>query len=211
MAFTMKSPHRAISLLAAAPALMLGHIDGAYAQAPTMGQPMLQQIVVTATRERTTVQTTAISISAVTGSQIAARGLVNVNSLVRSVPGIAVRDTGGPGEEEYEIRGLNSQGGNSSMVGMYFGEIPLSTAMGSQFGKNLMNLGLYDVRRVEVLRGPQGTLYGSSSMGGTIRVLPNRPQLNRFAASTEEVISDTSTGGGDQPPGERHDEHAAGP
>ena len=196
MAFTTKSPHRAISLLAAAPALMLGHIDGAYAQAPAMGQPMLQQIVVTATRARTTVQTTAISISAVTGSQIATRGLVNVNSLVRSVPGIAVRDTGGPGEEEYEIRGLNSQGGNSSMVGMYFGEIPLSTAMGSQFGKNLMNLGLYDVRRVEVLRGPQGTLYGSSSMGGTIRVLPNRPQLNRFAASTEEVISDTSTGGG---------------
>ena len=152
MAFTTKSPHRAISLLAAAPALMLGHIDGAYAQAPAMGQPMLQQIVVTATRERTTVQTTAISISAVTGSQIATRGLVNVNSLVRSVPGIAVRDTGGPGEEEYEIRGLNSQGGSSSMVGMYFGEIPLSTALNSQVGKDMMSLGLYDVERVEVLR-----------------------------------------------------------
>ena len=156
----------------------------------------LAEIVVTATRERTTVQTTPISITAVTASQIASRGLLSVDSLVRSVPGIAVRNSGGPGEEEYEIRGLNSQGGNSSMVGMYFGEIPLSTAMGSQFGKNLMNLGLYDVRRVEVLRGPQGTLYGSSSMGGTIRVLPNRPQLGAFSASTEEVLSDTISGGG---------------
>ena len=156
----------------------------------------LAEIVVTATRQRTTVQSTPISISAFTAAQIAASGLVSVDSLVHLVPGIAVRDTGGPGEEEYEIRGLNSQGGNSSMVGMYFGEIPLSTATGSQLGKNAIDLGLYDVRRVEVLRGPQGTLYGSSSMGGTIRVLPNLPQLNVFAASTEDVLSGTASGGG---------------
>lgn len=157
---------------------------------------ILQPIVVTATRQVTTVQTTPISISAVTSSQIASRGLVDVDSLVRSVPGIAVRNTGGPGEEEYEIRGLNSQGGSSSMVGMYFGEIPLSTALNSQVGKDMMSLGLYDVERVEVLRGPQGTLYGSSSMGGTIRVLPQPPQLNTFSGSTQEIISDTASGGG---------------
>ncbi len=185
--------------LAVAAAVGIAGASATYAAQASAGAAPpteLGEIVVTATRERTTVQTTPLSITAVTAAQIASRGLVNVDSLIRSVPGIAVRDTGGPGEEEYEIRGLNSQGGNSSMVGMYFGEIPLSTAMGSQLGKNLMNLGLYDVRRVEVLRGPQGTLYGSSSMGGTIRVLPNRPQLNTFAASTEEVLSDTVSGGG---------------
>ena len=190
--------HRhALQLLAAAPVLMLGPLQAASAAGrPALQQPMLQQIVVTATRERTTVQTTPISITAVTASQIASRGLVNLTSLIHSVPGLAVRNAMGPGEEEYEIRGLNSQGGNSSMVGVYFGEIPLSTAMGSSFGKNVMDVGLYDVRRVEVLRGPQGTLYGSSSMGGTIRVLPNLPQLNTFAASTEEVLSATASGGG---------------
>jgi outer membrane receptor protein involved in Fe transport len=179
--------------------LAIGCIGATYAaQLGGLSAPPseLREIVVTATRERTTVETTPISITAITAGQIASQGLVNVDSLVRSVPGIAVRDSGGPGEEEYEIRGLNSQGGNSSMVGMYFGEIPLSTATGSQFGKNFPNLGLYDIRRVEVLRGPQGTLYGSSSMGGTIRVLPNRPQLNTFAGSTEEVLSDTASGGG---------------
>ena len=168
----------------------------AAAPAPATQELVLQQIVVTATRQQTTVQTTPISISAVTSAQIASRGIADVDSLVRSVPGIAVRDTGGPGEEEYEIRGLNSQGGSSSMVGMYFGEIPLSTALNSQVGKDMMSLGLYDVDRVEALRGPQGTLYGSSSMGGTIRVLPQLPQLGTFAGSTQQVVSDTTSGGG---------------
>lgn len=162
---------------------------------PVEGQVELQPIVVTATRQRTSVQATPISITAVTSEQIAARGLTDLDSLVRSVPGIATRDTGGPGEMEYEIRGLNSQGGNSSMVGMYFGEIPMSTSLNSQFGKLLTNVGLYDIERVEVLRGPQGTLYGSSSMGGTVRVLPNRPQLGAFAASVRDVLSDTISGG----------------
>ena len=156
----------------------------------------LTEIVVTATRRTTTVQTTPISITAITSAQIASRGITDSDTLASSIPGMAVRNSGGPGEQEFEIRGLNSQGGNSSMVGMYLGEIPLSTATDSQLGKNLMDLGLYDVERVEVLRGPQGTLYGSSSMGGTIRVLPNEPQLNTYAASTEDTVSDTVSGGG---------------
>jgi iron complex outermembrane receptor protein len=192
-----KSHRLAIPLLAAAPVLVLVPGEAAFAADPPVTQmPELQPIVVTATRQQTTVQTTPISISAVTSSQIASRGLVDVDSLVRSVPGIAVRNTGGPGEQEYEIRGLNSQGGSSSMVGMYFGEIPLSTALNSQVGKDMMSLGLYDIERVEALRGPQGTLYGSSSMGGTIRVLPQLPQLNTFSGSTQEVVSDTASGGG---------------
>jgi len=210
MTLTVKSHSHTLRFLAPALALMLAHAEGARAteqpapepatapaaaEQPATEQPVLQQVVVTATRRVTTVQTTPISITAVTAAQIASRGIVDSDSLASSVPGIAVRNTGGPGEMELEIRGLNSQGGNSSMVGMYFGEIPLSTATGSQLGKNLMDAGLYDVERVEVLRGPQGTLYGSSSMGGTIRVLPNPPQLNTYAAGTEEVVSATTFGG----------------
>ncbi len=156
----------------------------------------LAEVTVTATRQSTTVQTTPITITAFTNEQITSRGIVDVDSLVSSVPAIAIRNTGGPGEMEFEVRGLNSQGGNSSMVGMYFGEIPLSTAMGSQLGKNSANPGLYDMQRVEVLTGPQGTLYGSSSMGGTIRLIPTPAELNTSAASTQEVISGTASGGG---------------
>jgi outer membrane receptor protein involved in Fe transport len=166
------------------------------ATSQTETQPgALEEIVITATRRETTVQNTAISITAVDAAQIASRGLVDLNSVIESTPGLAIRDLGGP-MDEFEIRGLNSQGGNSSMVGAYFGEIPLATSFGSQFGKGVVNPGLYDLNRVEVLRGPQGTLYGASSMGGTIRLIPNDPQLNTNAAGTEEVVSGTISGGG---------------
>lgn len=180
-------------------AATLGTAGIAYAaddQPSAAAADQLTEITVTATRRTTTVQTTPISITAFTADQIASRGMVDVDSLVSSVPDIAVRNTGGPGEMEFEIRGLNSQGGNSSMVGMYLGEIPLSTAMGSQLGKNSMDPDLYDLQRVEVLSGPQGTLYGSSSMGGTIRLIPNPAQLNTYVASTQEVVSGTASGGG---------------
>lgn len=189
----------ALGLGMALPCFMAHADDAAAPPAANIGasaRSQLAPVVITATKRATTVQTTPISIAAVTTAQITARGLANVDSLVRSVPGLAIRDAGGPGEEEYEIRGLNSQGGNSSMVGLYLGEIPLSSAMTSQLGKNLTDVGLYDISRVEVLRGPQGTLYGSSSMGGTIRVLPEDPQLNTVGASTEDVLSDTASGGG---------------
>jgi len=173
------------------------------AVAPTVGRAQsqadtgdkLEEIVVTATRHETTVQNTPISITAVDAAQIASRGLADLNSVIEATPGLAIRDLGGP-MDEFEIRGLNSQGGNSSQVGVYFGEISLASSFGSQFGKAVVDPGLYDLNRVEVLRGPQGTLYGSSSMGGTIRMIPNDPQLNTYAASVEETVSGTASGGG---------------
>ena len=184
------------ALLAIGAALAAGRIACAAEEASAGPSEELSEIIVTATRQATTVQTTPISIEAFTGAEIATRGVVDLDSLINSVPDIAIRNTGGPGEMEFEIRGLNSQGGNASMVGMYFGEIPLSTAMGSQLGKNSLDTGLYDMQRVEVLSGPQGTLYGSSSMGGTIRLIPNPAQLNTYAAGTEEGVSGTISGGG---------------
>ena len=160
------------------------------------GSASLSEIVITATKRRTTVQTTPISITALTGAEMASRGLTTLDSLVTTVPGLAVRDSGTPGTDEFEIRGLNSQGGNTSMVGLYLGSIPLSAPATSEFGKIVIDPSTYDLNRVEVLRGPQGTLYGSSSMGGTIRLIPNRPRLNRFEASGEQVLSDTIHGGG---------------
>lgn len=156
----------------------------------------LHEVVITATKRRTTVQTTPISMSVFTGRDLASRGLASLHALVVGVPGIAVRNSGSPGLDELEMRGLNSQGGNTSVVGLYLGSVPLSAPANSFFGKVVIDPNLYDLKRVEVLRGPQGTLYGSSSMGGTIRLIPNPPRLNAFRASGEEVVSDTIDGGG---------------
>jgi iron complex outermembrane recepter protein len=101
----------------------------------------------------------------------------------------------GPGQTEFEMRGLSSAGGNSSMVGFYLDETPLSSPASAQLGKEEIDPTLYDLQRVEVLRGPQGTLYGSSSMGGTVKLVTNPPQLGTFAASGEVDTGYTGSGG----------------
>jgi iron complex outermembrane recepter protein len=81
-------------------------------------------------------------------------------------------------------------------VGFYLDEIPLSPPAVSQSGKVVIDPNLYDVERVEILRGPQGTLYGSGSMGGTVKVLTNQPKLGTFEGSVQGTGSYTDGGGG---------------
>jgi iron complex outermembrane receptor protein len=160
------------------------------------GPDQLPTVVVTATKRASMAQSAPISLTAVTNEEIAARGITDFETLAQSVPGLSMRAAGGPGQTEFEMRGLNSQGGNSSVVGFYLDEIPLASPAFSNIGKTVIDPDLYDLSRVEVLRGPQGTLYGSSSMGGTVRLIPTAPQLNSFAASAQTMISDTISGGG---------------
>jgi outer membrane receptor protein involved in Fe transport len=152
-------------------------------------------VVITATKRESTVQDTPISVTAISAADIANKGLTDFNSLAQTVPGIAMR-TSGPGQTEFEMRGLNSAGGNASVVGFYLDETALSSPASAQLGKIVIDPNLYDLNRVEILRGPQGTLYGSSSMGGTVKVVPNAPQLGVYAVSGETVVSVTGSGGG---------------
>src|SRR6202034_1145080 len=179
---------------AVAVALGLAFIEAVYADAASESGDQLSEVIVTATKRESTVQETSASITAVSAEDIADRGLVDFNSLATSVPGIAMR-TSGPGQTEFEMRGLNSAGGNTSQVGFYLDETPLSSPASAQLGKEEIDPTLYDLNRVEVLRGPQGTLYGSSSMGGTVKLVPNAPQLGTFAASSEADLSYTGSGG----------------
>jgi len=102
----------------------------------------------------------------------------------------------GPGLTEYDARGLASNGGAAPTVGFYLDEIPLSPPALSQSGKVVIDPDLYDVERVEVLRGPQGTLYGSGSMGGTIKVITNQPKLGVYEGSVQGTGSYTDGGSG---------------
>src|ERR1700683_302811 len=155
----------------------------------------LTEIVVTAEKGKSTIQETPISISAVSSTQLQEQGIVNVEDIARDVPGLSMRFAS-PGLTEYEARGLASNGGAAPTGGFYLDEIPLSPPAVSQSGKVVINPDLYDVQRVEVLRGPQGTLYGSGSMGGTIRVLTNEPKLGTYEGSVQATGSDTQGGSG---------------
>jgi outer membrane receptor protein involved in Fe transport len=163
-------------------------------QRPDSGQ--LEEIIVTAEKRETTVQNTPISLTAVSGQDIQARGLTDLAELVQSVPGVSLR-TSGPGMAEFEMRGVASTGGNSPTVGFYYDDTSLTAPSASNEGKIVISPALYDLNRVEVLRGPQGTLYGSGSMGGTIKVVPNAPNPDAFDASAEVVFADTDHGGFD--------------
>jgi outer membrane receptor protein involved in Fe transport len=155
----------------------------------------LEEITVTAERFNSTIQNTPISISAFTGDQLSAAGLTRIEDLAHEIPGLSMRSAG-PGLTEYEARGLASNGGAAPTVGFYLDEIPLSPPAVSQSGKVVIDPNLYDIERVEVLRGPQGTLYGSGSMGGTVKVITNQPKLGVFEGSVQGTGSYTDGGGG---------------
>jgi iron complex outermembrane receptor protein len=154
----------------------------------------LQEVVVTAEKRTSTVLETPISVTALSGSSLNERGLSSFSDLVSSVPGVSMRDNG-PGQTEFEIQGVTSSGGNSPTVGFYLDGVPLTAPAGAQNGKVVSGIPLYDLERVEVLRGPQGTLYGSGSMGGTIRLITNQPDLGRFQATAGLIASETDGGG----------------
>jgi iron complex outermembrane recepter protein len=154
----------------------------------------LDEIVVTAEKRSSTIQDTAISMSALSGDQMQQQGISGISGIVQSIPGISMR-TSGPGQTELEIRGLSSSGGASPTVGFYLDDYPLTAPAAALVGKVVIDPDLFDLNRVEVLRGPQGTLYGSGSMGGTVRLIPNTPNLRDFDGAVEAFGSGTSGGG----------------
>ena len=154
----------------------------------------LAEIVVTAEKRSSTIQDTPISMSALSGEQLQQEGISGITGVVQSVPGLSMR-TSGPGQTELEMRGLSSSGGSSPTVGFYLDDYPLTAPAAALVGKVVIDPDLYDLNRVEVLRGPPGPLDGSGSMGGTVKLVTNEPVLNHFEGSVDAFGSGTSGGG----------------
>ncbi|MGH8208498.1 MAG: TonB-dependent receptor plug domain-containing protein, partial [Steroidobacteraceae bacterium] len=154
----------------------------------------LQEVVITAEKRDSTVQKTPISMTAISGSEIQAQGIPDLVSIAQQVPGVSFK-TSGPGQTEFEIRGVSSTGGESPTVGFYLDEAALTPPAMAQNGKVVIDPSLFDLNRVEILRGPQGTLYGSGSMGGTIKLVTNQPDSAHFGVNVEGIGSGTDGGG----------------
>ena len=166
----------------------------AVAQQADTQAPALSEVVVTATKRESTVDKTPISLTAVTGRDLEERGIADFSALAAQTPSVSMK-TNGPGQTEFEMRGMTSGGGNSPTVGFYLDDVPMTAPAAAQNGKVVIDPTLYDLNRIEVLRGPQGTLYGSGSMGGTIKLITNQPNLSSFQASAQAVLSGTEGGG----------------
>jgi len=154
----------------------------------------IQEVVITAEKRASTVQGTPISISAVSGESLQERGVPSLAALAQGTPGVSLKSEG-PSQTEIEMRGMTSSGGNSATVGFYLDDIPLTGAAGAQNGHVVIDPDLYDLNRIEILRGPQGTLFGSGSMGGTVRLITNEPNLAKFQLTAGSVLSGTDGGG----------------
>jgi iron complex outermembrane receptor protein len=150
----------------------------AQSSAPADKDGALEEIVVTANKlNAQRVLDVPASIQAISGDALQAAGASGIMSIAGDVPGLSIQDLG-PGDKKYVIRGINSTG--DSTTGVYYGEAVISGTNSDDGGGFESDIRLYDMDRIEVLRGPQGTLYGASSMSGTIRFIPKEPDLNQF-------------------------------
>jgi iron complex outermembrane receptor protein len=164
----------------------------AYAQ--TADEPsQLEEIVVTARKRAETVQTIPIAITAVTGAELNRRAATDFEDIARSLPGVTFSSSE-PGQRKVAIRGIVDGGSLSDpTIGIYLDEMAV-TGPGSDYYVGDSDLKLFDLERVEVLRGPQGTLYGAGSLGGTLRYITNRPNLEKIEGSAYGSVSNTEGG-----------------
>jgi len=160
---------------------------------PAENNAGLEEIIVTAEKRESTVQATPIAMTALSAGDLSQENITSIQDLVGAIPGISLR-TAGPGQTEYEMRGLGSAGGSVATVGFYIDETPLSASAVALNGRTVIDADLYDLNRTEILRGPQGTLYGAGSMGGTIKLVTNQPKLHSLEGSAEVDASQTTGG-----------------
>ncbi len=184
--------HAVRSLLISAAALAVATPSWAQtaeeAQAQAAPQPeeasQSDLIIVTATKRASTVQDVPFSINAQTQEDIQRANANTLEDISRNVAGLAVQNLG-PGQSQVSVRGVSAgqivrdQPGVKEQVGIYLDESVISLSLFTP------DIDLFDLNRVETLRGPQGTLFGSGSVGGTVRYITNQPRLGRTEGMAE--------------------------
>ncbi len=151
----------------------------------------LGEIIVTAQRRTEDAKEVPTSISVLGAAALENSHIEGLEDISRAVPGLSFGSGGGPGLDNIEMRGISSSAG-SATVGLYLDDVPITV---TNLYNGAVEPRLFDLDRVEVLRGPQGTLYGASSMGGAIRFISNQPDLNAFGGSVDSQVSGTRHGG----------------
>lgn len=159
-------------------------------QVPSPEEPVvLEEIIVTATKRRVPLQDVPISVTALGADQLARLGATDLAGYANTVPGLSFEQRG-PGQNQISIRGLNSLGSPGSVepVGYYIDDV-------AQTDEEQSDLELFDIQSVEILRGPQGTLYGEGSLGGTVKINTMTPDLEDVSGLIGGELSSVRYGG----------------
>jgi outer membrane receptor protein involved in Fe transport len=164
------------------------------AETAEVEEKLYEKILVTAQKRSQSIQEIPFSISAKSGEDLEKAGATGFNNYLNAVPGVNFKALG-PGMNELTIRGASGGATDRDStarkpgVGVYFDEAPVALAL---FNPDLDS---FDVQRVEVLRGPQGTLYGSGSLSGTVRIITNKPSTSGIEGAYEFDLNSVSDGG----------------
>jgi iron complex outermembrane receptor protein len=166
----------------------------ASASATTTGG--LDEITVTAQKRAESIKDVPYSVSAIGQQQIEQQHLLDIEDVTRALPGVSFGNGAAQGEDNITIRGIGSQTGNAA-IGLYLDEVPIVTQNPWQPGTytGAAEPHFFDMSRIEVLRGPQGTLYGASSLGGAIRYISNAPDSSQNSLTVRSDLSHTQHGG----------------
>lgn len=168
-------------LAAAISAVLAGSVTANAQQASAPSTPeALGEIIVTAQKRSEDIQSVPISLQAIDSRKLADLQISNFDEYSQYLPSLSVQSLG-PGQAQLYVRGVTNGGdgthlGSQPLVGLYVDEMPVTTIQ-----QNL-DIHVYDVARIEALSGPQGTLFGASSMAGTVRIITNKPDSSKFAA-----------------------------
>ncbi len=182
--------HSAV-LLASASAFVLG-TSGALA-----ADQSIETVVVTAEKRAEPIEKTPISIKAISGAELNEINADSAADYLRSVPSVSITSQGNRGGNQIQIRGLGSDVSNVGTITIYNDGVVSPNQNQASGAYSEEDPGLYDIQDVEVLRGPQGTLYGEGSLGGVINIKSARPDLDNYQASASVSWFDRDHGSTD--------------
>jgi outer membrane receptor protein involved in Fe transport len=153
---------------------------------------VLEAITVTGTRRREPVRDVPVQIGTVSAEELEQSGARTLTDYMATQPGVNINTSGGPGFGSPTIRGVSTGAETIATVGIYVDDVPFGSSTAYAIGSGTaLDMGLLDLNRVEVLRGPQGTIYGASTMGGLIKYVANEPDSGRFFVRA--LLSGSST------------------
>lgn len=169
-------------------------LASATAVAQQAGNVTLGEVIVTAQKREERIQDVPVAVSVVAGAQLVNSGSVQLTDYAAYVPGMYVDSSGVPGRSTISLRGIGPMG-SSATVGVYIDEAPIgSSGIYNSTSALTFDLMPYDVERIEVLRGPQGTLYGASSIGGQLKYVTVAPALDELEGKIGVEAVDVTDG-----------------
>jgi outer membrane receptor protein involved in Fe transport len=155
----------------------------------------LDEIIVTASKRAQSIQDVPVSILALDSTTLTEHQVASLDDYTKLLPGVSI-DSFGPGQADISFRGITTRTG-APTSGLYIDDTPIaSSGSNPAGGVSAIDLHLYDINRVEALSGPQGTLYGASSLAGTLKIITNQPDTTKFAAGYD-LQGDRFGAGGD--------------